>query len=60
MSQFILYAHRNTASDNMVRCERKVYQRGLVVNGATRNAQQTIYRLYFGAFGTQFFNQPRG
>ena len=25
----------------------------LVVNGATPNAQQTIYRLYFGAFGTQ-------
>ena len=25
----------------------------LVVNGGTRNAQQTIYRLYFGAFETQ-------
>ena len=27
MSQFMLYAHRNTASDNMVRCERKVHKR---------------------------------
>ena len=25
---------------------------------ATRNAQQAIYRLYFGAFGTQFYNLP--
>ena len=25
---------------------------------ATRNAQQTIHRLYVGAFGTQFYNQP--
>ena len=25
---------------------------------AMRNAQQTIYRLYFGAFGTQFYNLP--
>ena len=27
MSQFMLYAHRNTASDNMVRCEWKVHKR---------------------------------
>ena len=27
MSQFILYVHRNTASDNMVRCERKLSTR---------------------------------
>ena len=31
---------------------------GLVVNGATRNAQQTIYRLYFGVFGTPFTTKP--
>ena len=27
---------------------------------ATRNAQQTIYRLYFGAFGTQLFDSEGG
>ena len=26
MSQFILYAHRNATSDNMVQCERKVHK----------------------------------
>ena len=32
----------------------------LVVNGAKPNAQQTIYRLYFGAFGTQSGNVRGG
>ena len=27
MPRFMLYAHSNTASDNMVRCERKVHQK---------------------------------
>ena len=27
MPQFMLYAHSNTASDNMVRYERKVHQK---------------------------------
>ena len=27
MQRFMLYAHRNTASDNRVRCERKVQQK---------------------------------
>ena len=26
MPRFVFYAHSNTASDNMVRCERKVHQ----------------------------------
>ena len=27
MQRFMFYAHRNTASDNRVRCERKVQQK---------------------------------